>query len=355
MSSRTFPRNNFFIANSLCIGLLFLFFWVKALSNPSYENVIFWPGAYFISIWLLSQIANGFILSSSFEKLKSAIVGQVIVALGFGVAHLLLTGLLTILLERFCRFPEHYTFKTFGQYLFNHWYLVIEGLIWYTAYLIVLLFFKLLVRYQTEKYRSEVLKKDLRHSDLTKLRNELNPHFLFNAMNGIAMKVRLGENKVAVSMIAALNDLLRLALTKGEDKSITLEEELKLLDKYLIIEKTRFGDTVHIQFDLNQEILNALVPQLILQPLVENAFKHSIKEHAENQIIKIAAVKKEGHLIMTVYNTTKNPASVNIETSGVGLSNIIQRLKRLYGTNFRFQSQPEENGLTFIITIPYQT
>lgn len=173
-------------------------------------------------------------------------------------------------------------------------------------------------------------------------------------MNGIAMKVRLGESKVAVNMIAALNDLLRLALTKGGSRSIPLSEELELLDKYLTIERTRFDEEVQIDMNIKKEVMNAKVPQLILQPLVENAFKHGVKENIIDQVIRITGSRENDHLVLTVFNTSKNHTMLIEESSGIGLPNTVQRLRQLYGTNFRFHSNMTKSGVAFTITIPFQ-
>lgn len=266
--------------------------------------------------------------------------------------HLLTTGVLIVLLERFFRLDEHYTWRTFERFLVDFWHLGIEGMLWSIAYQFVFLFIHTSAKLSQEQHRVKVLKEELQSAHLKGLRHQLNPHFLFNAMNSIAMKVRLGEPKAAVVMIAALNDLLRLALATGADKHVPLSAELKLLDKYLLIEKTRFGDLVEVKQDIPSPLLCAMVPELILQPLVENAFKHGVKDGLTNQTIAITASQEDDHLVLAVYNSLPEELQLHQIPSGVGLTNIIQRLRRLYGTSFRFQCTTYQSGVSFIITIP---
>ncbi|MEQ9307076.1 MAG: histidine kinase [Marinoscillum sp.] len=354
MNFRIFPNQTFIIGNSIGLTVLFVFTWARASSNVGFENVIYWPGAYFLSVWLLSQFTYQLIFETATTSARFSFKKHLLSGLAFGALHLLLSGLLTILLERFFRLTEHYTLFSFGSFLTDHWHYGIDGVLWYTAYLAISWLVRLSARLEIEKKRVAVLKSDLRNADLKKLRNELNPHFLFNTMNGIAMKVRLGESKVAVNMIAALNDLLRLALTKGGSRSVPLSEELELLDKYLTIERTRFDEEVQIEINIEEEVMSAKVPQLILQPLVENAFKHGVKENIIDQVIRITGSRENEHLVMTVFNTSKNHTMLIEESSGIGLPNTIQRLRQLYGTNFRFQSNMTKSGVAFTITIPFQ-
>ncbi len=337
--------------------MLFTYLWLRDLfingSDP--HNILLWPGGYFLSIWVISPFALYF-YQTRHVKSGSAFL-QVHLPLGiiFGTFHLFLTGLLIILLERFFQLSEHYNYYEFGIYLVDSWPYVIDGVLWYCGYMLLFSFVRNTGKLKAEKQKAERLQKDLNASDLSVLRTELNPHFLFNAMNSIAMKVRLKENKVAVAMIASLNDLLRTVLSRKKDKMVSLSEEIELLNKYLMIENVRFGEQVEVLQRYSDGLMEALVPQLILQPLVENAFKHGVKDNMNQQRISITGERSHDSLVLTVFNTTEHLKKFEVfnGSDGIGLPNVIHRLRSHYGTKFQFQSMSMETGIAFRMTIPF--
>jgi len=359
MSSERLLSNRLFTRyNSITLAGLFCYVWIRDLwlNGSSPQNILFWPGAYFLSLWSLSPLILLYFSSTSFRKMRSMAKNHLMAALLFGLLHWIATGLLIILLERLFRLPEHFHIADPAAYISSSWPFAVDGFLWYGGYLLVFILLQTRQRLETEKTKQEQLQKELAASDLSFLKTELNPHFLFNAMNSIAMKVRLKENKVAVSMIASLNDLLRSVLSGKKDKTIPLSEEVELLEKYLMIEKIRFGDQVNVLKEFPAETLNSRVPQMILQPLVENAFKHGIKDNLSQQQINIKAAKENGTVVLTIFNTTeKLPRFDHFNgTEGIGLPNIIHRLRRHYGANFQFQSMVVESGVAFRITLPLQ-
>tara|TARA_Y100000310_G_C20689893_1_gene821542 strand:+ start:2967 stop:3860 length:894 start_codon:yes stop_codon:yes gene_type:complete len=272
--------------------------------------------------------------------------------LSFSIGIWLLTSLFILILERFFRTNEHYSLNDLPQLINQNWVLLVDGLLWFILYQIVFSWLNYKQKTEALETRIQDLEKEISQADLIYLRKEINPHFLFNAMNGIAMKVRLKENKAAVAMIAALNNLLRLSLSKSKEQLITLHQELELLDSYLLIEKHRFGDHVQVEIDFPEETRSKKVPELILQPLVENAFKHGLSLNQELQHISISGKLSNEQIILSVFNTKSNGVNFNFAKSGIGLPNIVHRLRRIYNTNFKFQSFNEEHGIAFTITLP---
>lgn len=201
---------------------------------------------------------------------------------------------------------------------------------------------------------NQQLDKELSKVDLKALDQEMSPHFLFNAMNGITMKVRMEQNSEAVNMIAALTDLLRLNLSKKGDYQITVQEELELLNKYLLIEKNRFGDHFKLRMDFPEEFMQAKVPRLMLQPLVENAFKHGMNHQYEEMVVRVEGKTSGEYLVLSVYNSQVDHSIINYVNSNVGLPNIVRRLRIFYGTDFQFQSLSAPDGVVFKISIPLQ-
>jgi two-component system, LytTR family, sensor kinase len=199
------------------------------------------------------------------------------------------------------------------------------------------------------------LNEQLSKAQLDALRHQIEPHFLFNALNAVASLVREERNDDAVNMIAGLSDLLRHVLQDSRKQQVPLREELELLDQYLAIQKVRFSDRLHIDAHIPAELLQAQVPSLILQPIVENALKHGIAKRAQGGIVRIAASRCNGHLWLSVYNDGPQlSADWKIDAAGVGLSNLVTRLRGLYGDQFEFSlASPDSSGVQALVSVPY--
>ena len=182
-----------------------------------------------------------------------------------------------------------------------------------------------LARQQTEAAR---LNEQLAKAQLGALRQQIEPHFLFNTLNTIAGLVRERRNDGAVEMISRLSDLLRKTL-RTTDQQVTLEEELSLVRKYLEIEQVRFGERLEARLEVPDELGKVRVPSLILQPLVENAVKHGIAKRVQGGMIAIAASRVNGMLRVSIRND--GPGFATGEGDGIGLKNVRERLKSLYG------------------------
>jgi two-component system, LytTR family, sensor kinase len=197
------------------------------------------------------------------------------------------------------------------------------------------------------------LENSLRNAELEVLRMRLNPHFLFNTLQNISTLVR-HEPQTADQMLIRLGDLLRASLRGNSTSEVTLDSELKLTRAYLDIEKLRFGDRLSIVVNAAPETELALVPTLLLQPLVENAIKHGLRTSTGGKIA-IATAMHEGQLVISVRDNgvgmrTGEPKHSD---SGIGLSSTIERLARMYPNHheFRFLT-PTEGGTEIRITLP---
>lgn len=308
-------------------------------------SIISWPASSLLSVYLLSLIL--FLVQRGLNNVFRVIS----VLIAFSMLHWILSGFLDIILTRFFRLEEYYELQQFTDYLLDHLTRISDGALMCGAYLLVFSWINIKRKSEISQQEKKSLEKLLDSSELTVLNTQVNPHFLFNAMNGIAMKVRLGENKLAVKMIAALNDLLRLSLSKDKDELISLGEEIVLLHQYLTIEQTRFGEDFILMEEIDDDLLSYKVPKLILQPLVENAFKHGMKNALEKMVLKLKG-NVEDQLVLTVYNSQGDLQKINYANSNIGLPNVVHRLKRFFGTSFQFQSFSEKDGIAFKITIP---
>jgi len=173
------------------------------------------------------------------------------------------------------------------------------------------------------------LEAELTGARLTALRMQLQPHFLFNTLHTIGSLVMQRQNERAVALLAELGGLLRDTLAHRDTDLTPLGEEIEYLRRYLTIEEARFADRLRIDWDINPAAMDAPVPAFILQPLVENAFRHGISRRVENSTLSIAATLEEGALRITIDNDGPPlpEGFVPQEGSGYGLKNVTERLK----------------------------
>jgi sensor histidine kinase YesM len=195
-----------------------------------------------------------------------------------------------------------------------------------------------------QQVRLGELAGELAQTRLAALRMQLQPHFLFNTLNGIAVAIRTDPAN-AESMVHRLADFLRLTLDTSEVAEITLEEELDAVGAYLAIEQTRFGDGLEVCIRTTPDSRTCLVPTLVLQPLVENAIRHAISQRAAGGRIDIEARRMNDRLVITV--TDDGPGiSDHPGQGGVGLRNTRRRLETHYGTEARFTLGARAEGGT---------
>jgi signal transduction histidine kinase len=195
----------------------------------------------------------------------------------------------------------------------------------------------------------------LDRAQLTALRMQLNPHFFFNTLHTIGALVRDGNNQGAVEMIERLGNVLRRVLRTDDDLETPLHDELELLRTYLEIEQVRFGDRLHVAWQIDPESESLLVPQLILQPLVENALRHGLSRRARPGSLTITARVEDEHLQLAVADDGEGlPVDFAARSDdGVGLANVRARLSQMYGETARLSLVPGEPcGVTASIVLP---
>lgn len=211
-------------------------------------------------------------------------------------------------------------------------------------------------KYRERELRNSQLEARLAQSRLQVLKMQLHPHFLFNTLNAISELVHRDPD-AADRMLTDLSDLLRMSFENLEVQEIPLEQELEFLRKYLEIEQMRFQDRLKVEMNIAPDTLDASVPNMILQPLVENAIKHGIGPRAEGGRIDIGSARINGHLFISVSDNGLGIPSgdVNKLTEGVGLSNTRRRLRHLYGDAHSFElTLPAESGLEVKLEIPFR-
>jgi signal transduction histidine kinase len=189
------------------------------------------------------------------------------------------------------------------------------------------------------------------------LRYQLNPHFMFNTLNAISTLILDGQGKIANQAVGRLSDFLRYTLDQDPMKKVTLRQEMDVLNLYLGIEKLRFGDRLRLEFDIDAEVQQALVPSLILQPLIENALKHAIAPREEGGRLRISGSRTEdGKLLLVVQDDGPGlPVGVELGSGrGVGFRNTRERLAVLYGGHQELAVRFSRPGLRMEITLPFE-
>ena len=230
-------------------------------------------------------------------------------------------------------------------------------LIWYA---IIVAFVNLFDRYraaQARELETARLESRLAQAQLQNLRLQLQPHFLFNALNAIS-SVMYEDPRAADEMIARLCDLLRLTLRDSGAQEVPLAQELEYLDAYLRVMQARFEDRLAVRFQLEPGAEEALVPQLILQPLVENSIRHGADPQSAAIDIAVTAARANGSLHLAVRD--RGPGLKESIPSalgrGIGLSNTADRLEKLYGAGQKLRIEnPGDGGLLVSLEIPFHT
>lgn len=206
-------------------------------------------------------------------------------------------------------------------------------------------------RYREREQNLSQLETLLAQAQLSALRMQLQPHFLFNALNSLADLIER-DSKAANKMVARLGDFLRLTLHRSDTQEVTLAEEIEFLLHYLDVEKLRFEDRLRVEMDIAPETDLALIPHLILQPLVENSIRHGIAQLETKGSLEIRAWRKAETLCLQVRDN--GPGLVNGNQNGVGLRNTQARLQKLYGARQRFEMRNvPAGGVEVTLQIPF--
>ena len=210
--------------------------------------------------------------------------------------------------------------------------------------------------YNNEKILVAELSSQLSEAQLSALKMQIHPHFLFNTLNSIVGLIQ-EDRDAAELMTTRLSDFLRMTLQSSGEPIVTLKQEIYFLKTYLDIEKVRFQERLATEFVYEENLLSAKIPNLILQPLVENSIKHGISRMKEHGKIKVSARRRENRLLLRVEDN--GDCSKNAETGfltnrdGLGLRNVEARLGQIYGEDFSFDFKQKETGTAVTIDIPF--
>ena len=213
--------------------------------------------------------------------------------------------------------------------------------------------------HKEDQRHAERLRAELAEAELTTLRTQLNPHFLFNALNAVASHIRENAGE-AVQMVAELGDFLRAVLDLGGKHALPLTEELEMLERYLAVQRIRFGDDLRVQLRIAPDVRDAQVPSLMLQPLIENAIHHGIRARKDGGRVWVTAERTDDRVQLRVMDDGPGSqlSSGSLTTRGIGLQNVELRLRHLFGRQFSLTlGRHEHAGKTVTavtIEVPYR-
>jgi hypothetical protein len=186
------------------------------------------------------------------------------------------------------------------------------------------------------------------------LRAQLNPHFMFNALNSLSSLMLTGRNDDAEQMLQKLCDFMRLSLNFRPEEQVPLDDEFAAIESYLDVEAVRFGDRMAVELDCPRSLANAPVPGLILQPLVENAVKYGVARSVGEVVVSVAAARRDDQLVLTVSDTGTAVEGVPAAQGfGIGLGNVRERLADRYGDTARLDVSKSPGLFVATITLPF--
>ncbi len=242
---------------------------------------------------------------------------------------------------------------------FSHpvpWHAVVATVMWsfFILFMWCSLYFSIKQWQQSSEEKERLLRaeSEVREARLLALRYQLNPHFLFNSLNAVSTLVLDGNAPAATRMLAQIGDLLRTSLDSEVTAEVTLSQELAFTEGYLAIEQTRLGERLRIDMAVPLETRDALVPSMLLQPLVENAVRYGVAPLVEGGRIGIKSALHADRLRIVIGNSGRRGEGEQ-RKNGIGLGNTAERLKTLYGTDFEFSlGWPETGGCEVVLELP---
>jgi two-component system, LytTR family, sensor kinase len=310
---------------------------LQTSSPVGFSSFLFWSLAIW-SYWALLApliFRLGEKIPLTRERLGRATLAHFALGLLFGLSHIALFAVLGTLFGQ-SRPGVTITFLgEFGRAL--RAFLYVE-LILYWAILGAAVARDSYRKYRERETRARELEAQLGRARLQALRMQIQPHFLFNALNTVSMLVRNGESERAVRMVAGIGELLRSSLADSAEQEVPLASELGFVRRYLSIEEFRFPDRLRVEVDVAEDLMSASVPNLILQPLIENAIRHGVAKSSSSGVVRIAARRRNGWLELTVEDDGPGlPEGWRADTAGgIGLSNVRARMEQLYGSRQEF-------------------
>jgi hypothetical protein len=206
-------------------------------------------------------------------------------------------------------------------------------------------------RLRRKELQAERLKAELVNAELVALKSQLNPHFLFNVLNGISGLIRIGRNDEATDSLSDLSVMLRTILENRDQELVTVKNEVEFIELYLALQQMRFRDKLAVEINVADDAVALKIPFMVLQPLVENAIQHGAQLEKEGNIINISLTREADRLTFELLNRV--PQKESESGFGIGIGNNRERLNKIYGDAYslELEPQPDRYYLT-TLTIP---
>ncbi|UXI70586.1 sensor histidine kinase [Tahibacter amnicola] len=301
-----------------------------------------WLGPTYVIAWLVRQFPPG-------ARRRGMVAAHIAAAIAIAVVHVLYEVGLMLWMRPYDRRTATFSEVDFLEILFTR--VPLEWIL-YCLTLGCVLAFEYYERYHERALRAAQLERSVVDAKLHALELQLQPHFLFNTLNAVAGLVRSQRNEQAVTMIAGLADLLRYSLDQAGRQRVPLAEEIEMLKRYLEIEMARFSDRVTYRVSVIGAAGKGMVPNLILQPLVENAVRHGIANVAAGGSIELEAEHVDERLQIRLRNT----GTLAVDpVEGIGLRNTRERLRNLYGEAATFTLSAGEGTVLATLDLPWET
>ena len=313
--------------------------------EPGYQQVI------------LTAAISGFVVMMPLRYIYRALWRQRPRLILVGIA---VTSYATALVWRVCVNLGYDRFMPQMEWKMVHWYEYLAGAIQGTYLMLCwsglyfgIKYYESLQLQREATLRSAALAQE---AQLRMLRYQLNPHFLFNTLNAISTLILDSQNRTANQAVTRLSDFLRYTLDQDPMKKVTVRQELDALNMYLSTEQLRFNERLRIEFAIEEGALGALVPSLLLQPLIENAVKYAVSPRESGGAIRVEGRVRGAMLELVVADDGPGArtAGALMEGRGVGLRNTRERLHVLYGDRHRFAALNAHPGVRIEIALPFE-
>jgi signal transduction histidine kinase len=333
--------------------------WAQMNGSPT----VFWQTVpnYMVDFYVWGAVSPLiFMLCRSFPIERGYIAGRMVFHLFTGLVFVFAVTTITIPALWYLglvNLANHPTLGAlYGNFIVNP-FMVHQGLLAYWGTVVVAHAIEYSRQAQAGRIRASELSAQLANAQLTALKMQIHPHFLFNTLNSISALLHK-DVEVADRMIARLSDFLRMTLRNSGTSAVTLEQELEFLTTYLEIEKIRFQDKLLVEMEIDDVALDAKVPNLILQPLVENAVRHGVAKQTGVGRLRIQADRVGDRLVINIEDNGPGPNGIARPKNGhgVGLANTRARLEQFYDEfQFEIQGNNGKGGTIVSIDVPYFT
>ncbi|HEY0976432.1 MAG TPA: histidine kinase [Flavobacteriales bacterium] len=324
------------------------FNWLREAPVP-YLNFLLWA----LLCPLISMVLQRWPLSA--RPIWRSVATHVLFGLLIGAAHELLTSSI-----------YYFILYRTGDFKWNQEYLeyamqalmpaTLQRFMEYWTFLAVLIAVSVVKQVREKENQLLRVQNDLQESQLNALRQQLRPHFLFNTLNSVSALVGKDPDG-ARRMLVRLGHLLRVSLDSERESKVRLAQEVDHVSNYLGIEAVRFRDRLSVRYEVPEELGGALVPSMVLQPLAENAIKHGPDARSERVEISVKAFRNNGTLTLTVVDDGRGCTDVAnaMDRGGIGLRNVRERLRTLYGDRATMKaSSPEGGGFRVDLSLPFE-